>query len=272
MKNQLLFILILVFQVSVAQKSSDFNFFDKPSGKVKSYKEERWDVDYQLDNIILKQLRHSYSSKYDLNGILRELLTQEPIYPNTTKLLFDEMGNVVYVYYNYYNNLFDNFQHFKYNSKGQLIGTRLFEEIEKQYSHVVFSKDTNIIRGKYQLLGYMDIAYDDKGSCRDMKLAGEFDMHEYSSVFGVAFERYYKILRHWINASEHHFDYECNDGEIGEDVVIGTEYGNSKVIVRFPYTKIHQEYKYDSNGNWIERVVFICDKPVEVYKRTIDYF
>lgn len=277
MKYLIITLFYLQFNFVCSQNSSDFNFMEKPLGKVMSFGEESWSADFELDNVVAKELIYKLNAKYDRFENLMELqLNLAKSYDEKiVKCNFGNNGMISTFYFEYEDeeNKFKSFQTFHYNKLNQLLATRHYK---MPYSgnypeNAVFINDSNVIIGKYILEGYIKFLFNERNIYSSVEIAGSFqnDLQPYS-IYAMAFNKYFNITSKLMEAKSDNSVYCDNREDV--NITIGRVLNKEKIVKKFELEEIRYEYNYDKTGNWIERRMYLCEKPIEVVKRTIEYF
>ena len=277
MKYFIITFFYLQFNFVYSQKSSDFDFIERPFGKVISFGEESWSADFELDNIVVKELIYKLNAKYDKFENLMELqLNLAKSYDEKiVKCIFGNNGMISTFYFDYENeeNKFKSLQTFHYTKLNQLLVTRHYKmPYSGNYAdNAVFVNDSNVILGKYILEGYIKFLFNERNIYSSAELVGSFqdDLQPYS-IHAVAFRKYFNITTQFLEAKSDNSVY-CDESE-DVSITIGRVLNKEKIVKKFELEEVRYEYNYDKSGNWIERKMYLCEKPIEIVKRTIAYF
>jgi len=267
----------LQFSFVYSQSSTDFDFIERPFGKVQSFSEESWSADFEVDNVVAKELIYKLNLKYDKLDNLKELqLNLAKSYDEKiVKCIFGNNGKISTFYFDYQNdeNSFNSLQTFQYTKSNQLLATRHYKmPYSGNYAdNAVFLKDSNIIIGKYILDGYIKFIINERNIYSSAELVGSFQQNSQPySIQTMAFHKYFSIISQLMEAKGDNSEY-CNTGE-KVSITIGRVPNKEKVIKEFEMDEVRYEYKYDQKGNWVERTLYHCEKPIEVVKRNFEYF
>ncbi|MBK6544554.1 MAG: hypothetical protein IPG12_04690 [Saprospiraceae bacterium] len=190
------------------------------------------------------------------------------------KVIFNKEGKPTKLFYNYEKdeNTFNSIQTYKYKNTNDLIEVREYK-LKNRYEKVIFVKDTNIILGNYELEGYMKFIFDDKNVMSSVELVGSFLYHDgeqYTFTYGIAMKNYFEIIQDLLRYDKY-FNLVCGDME-QLNFTLGRELNKREIFNTLSKTNIRYENKYDNSGNWTERICYLCEKPIEIIKRTIEYY
>ena len=90
-------------------------------------------------------------------------------------------------------------------------------------------------------------------------------------MHSMAFSDYYKSVKGLMESRDEYYDNNCNHRE-KISVTLGRVLNKEKIVEELELNEIRYEYKYDQLGNWIERILYHCERPIELVKRTLVYF
>ncbi len=256
----------------------------KVRGRIKSFTSTPYVVNEKLEKEKVNGMFFNYQYIFDKKGNKKEDRHFKPdgslLWKNTYK--YDDKGRLIEKIDGFWKN---GKETYKYDEnrlierkKGYdkwLITYKPNERIEKSYNNTrVYKYDENknkIEETQYNLQKEIErkkvYTYDEKGNKTS---------YTRYSLYGYFYEKYvYRYNKKGLKIEE---DYYKKEGELVSTRKFEYDkYGNEVMIKRYlPNGDLDEveryEYKYDKNKNWISRIYYKNDKPIEIVERKFEYF